>query len=372
MATQTVAGLDLIRFAAALMVAWYHLAYWSWYFPPSSTAKILAGAASFPSLAPWSRWGWVGVEIFFVLSGYVIASSAQSKSARAFVRSRFLRLYPGLWICAAVAMVWLASFAVYPTDDIIARLLRSWIIWPVGSWVDGVYWTLVVEIVFYALIFVVLCFGWNNRLPVILGCIGWASSAFWFASAAGADLTFVLDSDQSWAFSLLPFGCFFALGGYIWLAVTARPRWWHWAVIGPCLIAGATEIYRVPILSPETAGNPHVPVVIWGAAVALITISALKADRINQLVGRGAGGVRLTGLATYPLYLLHNTTGPGLIRLLAGSGVPQYFALALAMSGVIALSYLVAAFFEPALRRSVEWLIARRLLRPFRRNCSGN
>jgi peptidoglycan/LPS O-acetylase OafA/YrhL len=47
-------GLDLIRFSAAFMVLAFHLC---------------AGTA----LGPLTRWGWVGVEIFFVLSGFVIA-----------------------------------------------------------------------------------------------------------------------------------------------------------------------------------------------------------------------------------------------------------------------------------------------------------
>ena len=68
---QRLIGVDLVRILAALVVTIVH------YFP-----------TGLPS-------GWVGVQIFFVLSGYVIAASAQSGSAGDFVRSRFLRLFPG-------------------------------------------------------------------------------------------------------------------------------------------------------------------------------------------------------------------------------------------------------------------------------------
>lgn len=66
-------GLDVVRFAAALMVAIYHFGYWI-----PATGKV--EALSF---------GWVGVEIFFVISGFVIAFSAERKSAAAYAKSRF-------------------------------------------------------------------------------------------------------------------------------------------------------------------------------------------------------------------------------------------------------------------------------------------
>ena len=46
--------------------------------------------------------GWIGVQIFFVISGIVIANSAQSATPFRFAVSRFLRLYPAAWIAAAI------------------------------------------------------------------------------------------------------------------------------------------------------------------------------------------------------------------------------------------------------------------------------
>lgn len=349
-----ITALDLVRFAAALMVAWYHLAYWSWFFPDSTTAEVMAGAARFEPLAPWARWGWVGVEIFFVLSGFVIAFTARTKSAGAFLRSRFLRLYPAAWVCATISAVCLAAYAVYPVDDLWPRLLRSLVLFPEGPWVDGVYWTLVVEIVFYATVFATLWFASFKRLPLVLGGIGAVSAVFWLAVLVGLDLSIFWDMQHNWILSLLPFGCFFALGGMIWLASEGRLSVWQWCVAAMCLGAGAIEIYWVPVLAPETAGDPFLPVLVWATAVGVIALAALNVFRINDLLAPWAPAIRLTGLATYPLYLLHNTVGPALIRLLVSLGTDAYLALTLALSGVIAMSYLVAAAIEPAVRRGVE------------------
>ncbi|MER9864925.1 hypothetical protein [Mesorhizobium sp. M0185] len=70
-------GLDLLRIFAAFSVMLFHFAYWSWAPTVASTPKsITGGALQYPELIPFSWWGWVGVEIFFVISGFVIAFSA--------------------------------------------------------------------------------------------------------------------------------------------------------------------------------------------------------------------------------------------------------------------------------------------------------
>ena len=84
-------GIDLIRFACAFGVAAFHL-----------TWKT-------PETAWWMPVGWVGVQVFFVISGLVIANSAHGATPRQFLTSRFLRLYPAAWCAAAISfplLVW--------------------------------------------------------------------------------------------------------------------------------------------------------------------------------------------------------------------------------------------------------------------------
>lgn len=82
-------GLDVIRFAAAMAVAVYNL-----------DAVAHGTGTTF-----W--WGLVGVEIFFLLSGTVIANSAEGSTFRAFLVNRLLRLYPAAWACAAINFAFL-------------------------------------------------------------------------------------------------------------------------------------------------------------------------------------------------------------------------------------------------------------------------
>lgn len=70
----------------------------------------------FFNLAVWiSKRMWIGVPIFFVISGYCIAGSIQSLQSKSggllqFAQKRFLRIYPPLWAaCAFAAMLWLLA-----------------------------------------------------------------------------------------------------------------------------------------------------------------------------------------------------------------------------------------------------------------------
>ena len=110
-------GVDLVRFVSAAGVAAYHL----------NESKYTR---------PWSvPFGWVGVQIFFVISGLVIANSARGASLQQFVVHRFLRLYPAAW-CAAIVNLPLipmafwheqpvvsSTFAVHPSSPLSAREL---------------------------------------------------------------------------------------------------------------------------------------------------------------------------------------------------------------------------------------------------------
>jgi hypothetical protein len=70
-------GLDLIRFAAAAMVLVFHVCFWSWANPGSSSFALSGNVLQLPSVGSITWSGWIGVEIFFVISGFVIVQSAE-------------------------------------------------------------------------------------------------------------------------------------------------------------------------------------------------------------------------------------------------------------------------------------------------------
>ena len=85
--------IDLVRCAAALMVALFHLGT-RWPAPNKMPILLYPDYPDYGAFDHLFYWGWVGVEIFFVISGYVIAGSSVGRTARAFFVGRGVRLLP--------------------------------------------------------------------------------------------------------------------------------------------------------------------------------------------------------------------------------------------------------------------------------------
>lgn len=329
MENRSIPGLDLIRFAAAAMVAWFHLAFNEW----QGTAVQPLGR-----LSPVASFGWVGVEVFFVLSGFVIAYSAEGKSAMAFARSRFLRLYPAVWICATLSLLFVTQ------KDIGSAFLRSMMLWPFAPWVDGVYWTLGVEMVFYGLIFLLLAVDGFPRLSNLLAVIGAVSSAFW-----GAWLADHLTGGNHFAWTmghryfellLVHFGCYFALGGTIWLLMLKEPRKLDAITAVTSYIAGLICIYAIASMKAK-AGTGHSPVIPMAAwSICIVAIALAVAWRAGE--GWPSFKVaRTIGKATYPLYLLHHVIGAWLIVRLLEQGYSALSSVLMALALAVAASFAV-------------------------------
>ena len=149
-------ALDLIRFLSALSVVLYH-----YIFRPESNA--------YPILKEVAMYGYLGVPVFFIISGYVIALSASNRSALQFGISRFVRLYPALWVSVLFTVIILFFFADKEINimQIIANftLLNEYFGF---NDIDGVYWTLKVELKFYFCIFILIIFDLFKKYHIWL------------------------------------------------------------------------------------------------------------------------------------------------------------------------------------------------------------
>jgi len=125
--------------------------------------------------------GFSGVDVFFVLSGFIIlyTSGSGKNNITTFLKKRFIRIYPIYWIVTALLM---AAFFVSPSaeqsykGDLIT-ILGSFALFPQSKYIVGVAWTLTYEVIFY-LVFAVTYF----RRPIFLfyAFIGWITIIFIF------------------------------------------------------------------------------------------------------------------------------------------------------------------------------------------------
>ena len=91
-----VEALDLLRLVAVLGVVLYHFGFWG---PGAS------GIPAIPWLTPVAKYGFLGVPAFFVISGFVIAYSAEGRTAVGFAIARFSRIYPTFVFCMTLTFL---------------------------------------------------------------------------------------------------------------------------------------------------------------------------------------------------------------------------------------------------------------------------
>ena len=115
--------------------------------------------------------GAAGVDIFFVISGFIISQVMLARTPREFAVDRLKRIYPIYWLMAAPWVLAAASAGILPLDRLVATIT----LWPiVGGYARPVLlpaWTLCYEMLFYAAVTVGLATGrWRLILAAFATC----------------------------------------------------------------------------------------------------------------------------------------------------------------------------------------------------------
>ncbi|GLQ81422.1 acyltransferase [Mesorhizobium huakuii] len=353
----TFGGVDILRFLAAVLVMVYHYGFWVWAYPDGISAQATGGVPAQPGIGAWVGSGWVGVEIFFVISGFVIAFSAEKSTPLRFFEARVKRLAPAVWICAPVTAVLLLAIGLsWPTDAAV-RLVRTGLFVPYGPWVDSVYWTLGIEIAFYAIVWVLLRLGRFHLMETVAIVIGLVSTLFWclYYPLGWADFA----ETRLLQLTLVHHGCFFAVGVLLWLmrfkALTASRLAFCLLFLGGGVlqIASSVDVHSIKV----NAVMPYAPpILIFLVAIALMAWS-LRLD-LSWI------GWRRIGLMTYPLYLIHDVVGAAMLGAMVRTGVPYLVSMAVVGATMIAASWLVATEAEPRIRLLLDHTVFRYRLKP--------
>nr|GLK21685.1 acyltransferase [Microbacterium terregens] len=346
--------INAVRFASAVLVLFHHLAFTAWAEPGGLPHQLSRLTQPLPGLGSWGWFGWVGVEVFFVISGVVIANSAADRTVLDFIRGRVVRLYPAAIVCSAIAaglLLWLhATPPNFPR-----ALLNSMFLIPVRPWLDPVFWTLSVEIVFYAL---TACWLMQKRVgfeTFAIGLVGW--SALWVV----LDLTGNRPAMYWERITLLRHACFFALGMLLWAWSVGRLTWRGKvaAALGSAL--GLYEIFSKTLAGADGWGvlpyYPFMPAAVWAVSVLAIAYSLWAGSQKPSVI------LKQAGLATYPLYLSHTTIGGAAIFVLTSLGLSPGASFALACLAAILAAWAIAVHVEPPVAKFLRNILSGQLWR---------
>lgn len=364
-------GLDLVRFAAAWSVMSYHLGFLEWNRATDPVGRVFRIGLS-PAAASMSS-GWVGVPVFFMLSGFVIALSAHGRTVRAFAVSRALRLYPCVWLCVP-----LTAIAIAPDPLLASKIMRSITLWPIGPWVSGVYWTLAVEIAFYLLVAAVMAFKRSDALDLAGMTFAIIGSAYWlirlvdFATGGHAKAVFAWWEGPHGSLVPVTSAEHFGFGLLLWSVVQNGTSRFRIGLIALCMLAGVISTASSARYNLGLHGEPSYRIVIAPALYMLGAVSiaacVLFNDRLTRHLAPFASMTRIVGLLTYPLYLVHSEAGARIMRTAVGLGACS--ALLIAVGTVLVMAGLVL-WLERYLRRWLGSLIAPRTRTPIAAMSSG-
>ena len=144
--------IDILRFLSALAVVIFHYTY-------TGYMEGFAPVADFPQLRELTKYAYVGINFFFIISGFVIFMSIADNNSNRFIASRFSRLFPAYWLAVILTSL-VTLFIGGETFSITVQqfLANMTMLNPLlgHSPIDSAYWTLFIELQFYFVVFLIL------------------------------------------------------------------------------------------------------------------------------------------------------------------------------------------------------------------------
>lgn len=333
---------DLLRIIAALSVVLYHYTF-SGYLGGHSPVE-------YPALSPVTRYGYLGVDMFFVISGFVVLLSAWGRRPSDFVISRIVRLYPAFWVAVIVTTVVSITLSRGHFRVTVGQFLANLTMFnsvPNIANVDVVYWTLWAELRFYALVFILAAIG-ITRTRVLTLLWLWLAATFAVQSGRlpGAGALDLLVQSQ--------FSHYFIAGMALCLVYRFG---WSWHIGAILLLCLGNAVFRGVGYAREVGNRYHAEIhaIVVAAVITMIfcvlTLVALRATR-----GLARPWFSSVGALTYPLYLVHAHIGFALFSWLDGTVNRTLLLPAMILwMGLlaVAINRLVERPFAPVLRRAL-------------------
>lgn len=334
-----VSEIDLLRFLAAMMVVFFHYTFRG--FAADGLSDL-----GFPEFAFISKYGFLGVDLFFMISGFVILMTASSGSLRRFTVSRIVRLYPAYLACCTVTFIAILTlgqdrFNATPIQYLInLTMLNEFFHVPS---IDGVYWSLAVEIKFYLLVTSLLL---ARQIHLAQGYL-----VAWLAA------TLLLELVPVEAFRSILISRYapdFILGSISYLAFSSGWTRTRIAAFGVGWILALNSALESSI---QYGRHYHVHFEV-GVVICLMSLFAvvmvLVSMRRLSLIARQDW--TQVGALTYPLYLVHQNLGFMIFNSL-GDSIERHALLAGTLVLMLWAAHVIHVWVErPTSARMALWL----------------
>ncbi len=303
--------LDALRGIAALAVVLFH---YTRYFKDIGTYNQT-------TFLNWFRHGDLGVHLFFIISGFVIFMSLE-KSARPkdFIVARFSKLYPTYWACVILTFI-VINITPFWTEkasffDMLVNL-TMFQHWFMVKDIDGVYWTLAIELCFYTFILIIFSFKKLKEIE--------SFGILWLAIMVIVYYLMINNLAPKINFyywiPLLKNGTLFFAGIVFYLIKTKGQNIKRYSYLLLCI---AVHLLMNPLYE-------SIAVILF-----FLVFYLFIADKLNFLANKP---LLFLGSISYALYLINQNIGYQLLNFLETSGLKSvYIKLPLALILIIALA----------------------------------
>lgn len=345
---QPIHSIQVLRALAAFMVAIHHVQ------PDAAMLAARAGLSfSRSDLLPWMA----GVDIFFVVSGFIMVHASLDLFGRAgawreFLKRRLARIVPLYW---AMTTLFLLVGLVVPAAlnsgaPNLTQILGSLLFWPVVSTqglVQPVYslgWTLNYEMLFYVLFAAGLALPMRWTLPAVAAVLALLVAVEGLMGPLAQPFSF-------WA---QPIVLEFAAG--MGIAVLRQQGFRLHGAMRVVVAAAGVAVLLVAAHLPGTDGPWSS--VLWRGSAAVLLMLAAGCGREGIVPVRPVKALAAVGDASYALYLVHPFVIRGMreVALRIGLLAPIPY-IGLALTGSVLAALLLYRYFEkPATRLARRWL----------------
>lgn len=294
-------------------------------------------------------WGWLGVELFFLISGFVILMTLDKCDGFwRFMGKRWLRLFPAMLVCSLLVFI-TAPLTNRPggvpgLERLVPGLTfvdaKWWALVHGPDSLEGSFWSLYAEMKFYLL----FGFGYflTGRKWAIAGLVGgflgyWATGPSRLPGLHYA--LFMLD---------VPYWAWFASGSLFY--AFARDR-------RPMMLVAALAVGAAAAIAP-VPGVGDLPYMIFSPLLGLLVVALFAAALMVPLVQQVMSSrvLLFVGTISYPLYLIHENAMVGMIRMLgrAFPGTPGLMMPILPVAILMLAAWVVATKCEKPLAEALR------------------
>lgn len=341
---QRIYQIDLLRFIAAIGIMLAH------YLFRGYKADNLTNLSFLELGGEWIKYCFVFIDLFFIISGFVITLSVRNKSLSYFFKSRVIRIFSVYWLCVFITYMVTIFFGAPRFSATFGQFLFNLTLlqdfFDVKR-LDGAYWTMSVELRFYALAMTYLFIYKFRKIKIETIAYVWLALSIVFVFVQNNFFARVLD-----LFLMFEWSPAFIAGMIMAKIYKEKKIYFSYSLTLTLCFFLSTYHRYIYLLESMQYYDVEISTTIAFLAILFVYLLML-AVTMGKLSWLNKPYFLSLGIMTYPLYLLHQRIGYIIFNNLMDY-INKYVILAGTISVMIVASFIIVKYIAGPLSNFIE------------------